>query len=241
MKTTSTLNMFSSSLTLSFIFIFIFLLFSSTYAHSDGHEGWGLQGKYANSFSAVYAFGGSFTDTGNAYLMGRLKGNYAVTCHRSGGRLCNGRLAVDYVSAAFSLPSPQPYLNASKNVNSGGVNFAIAGSTSLQHKYFTNEELTHVIWKGIPMSFQTQTHWFKNFLKEKNCMGKHAGGCKEEFKNALFWVGPMGISDYYSIQGSSVAHQWLTQLSIDEVSKLIQVYIYIHFRICKASCKLIIT
>lgn len=223
-------NMFSSSLTLSSFITSFLLLFFSTCVNGDGQESGGLQGKHGNSFSAVYAFGGSFTDTGNAYIMGRLKGNYGVTCQRSGGRLCNGRLAVDFVSAAFSLPSPQPYLNASKNFNSGaattGVNFAIAGSTSLQHKYFTNEELTHVIWKGIPMTFETQIHWFRNFLKEKNCLGKHAIRCKQEFKNALFWVGPMGISDYYSIQGSSIAHKWLTQLSIEEFTKLIKVHTY---------------
>lgn len=89
-------------------------------------------------FNQIYAFGDSFTDTGNAApttgsgVFNRASNPpYGSTFfHRSTSRYSDGRLVIDFVAHALSLPFLPPYLD--KNVDASyGVNFAVAGSTAI--------------------------------------------------------------------------------------------------------------
>ena len=118
---------------------------------------------YKGCFSKVYAFGGSYTDTGNAYLMGGFQSFIGKIFSMNpfgstGHRQCNGRLVIDFLFDALSMPPLSPYKDSSSNF-SNGANFAIAGSTALSSDFFSRFNIGSpgsLMWKSNPESFQTQ-------------------------------------------------------------------------------------
>nr|XP_009768592.1 PREDICTED: GDSL esterase/lipase At3g48460-like isoform X3 [Nicotiana sylvestris] len=179
---------------------------------------------YIGCFHKVYAFGDSYTDTGNAKLVGGLKVNFTQSTSisaKSKNGLCDGHLVVDFLCDALNLPHLPPFQSTSINFTSG-VNFAIAGSTILPKEKFSMQNITNLFWKGIPLNFQTQIDWFNKLKQQMGCTDKSGKSCKPELENALFWIGSVGVSDYARIQGSSLPTRWLTQQSVDQVSKLIE-------------------
>ncbi|KAG8365973.1 hypothetical protein BUALT_Bualt17G0027800 [Buddleja alternifolia] len=109
-----------------------------------------------------------------------------------------------------------------KNKFNNGLNFAIAGSTVFTGDHFRSKNVSNLIWKGIPMAFQTQMEWFKKYMTEAGCKGGGEGPCKAMMDNALFWLGEMGVVDYGRAQGSSAALQWLREVSVKNVGKLLE-------------------
>ncbi|XP_009614380.2 GDSL esterase/lipase At3g48460-like [Nicotiana tomentosiformis] len=179
---------------------------------------------YIGCFHKVYAFGDSYTDTGNAKLVGDLKVNFTQSTSisaKSKKGLCDGQLVVDFLCDALNLPHLPPFQSTSINFTSG-VNFAIAGSTILPKEKFSMQNITNLFWKGIPLNFQTQIDWFNKLKQQMGCTDKTGKSCKAELENALFWIGSVGVSDYARIQGSSLPTRWLTQQSVDQVSRLIE-------------------
>lgn len=82
----------------------------------------------------VFALGDSNTDTGG---MGAALGSYLplpegrTHFRRSTGRLCDGRLVVDYLCESLNMSYLSPYLEALGSDFSNGANFAIAGAATM--------------------------------------------------------------------------------------------------------------
>ncbi|XP_057948359.1 GDSL esterase/lipase At5g45910-like [Malania oleifera] len=225
----------SKSYSLPLATFILFLSLSSSSAHNKPHIHRPYHAHFScqGSFSKVYAFGDSYTDTGNALRMGGLKsligGFLSHTPFGSSvfnpqkGRLCDGRLVVDFLCEALSLPQLPPYKEFSGNFSSG-VNFAIAGSTCLAAEFFIKKQIAHsLMWKGVPESYSTQINWYDKFLLGMDCKGKDERSCRAEMNNALFWIGAMGVNDYARILGSAISTRWLTDKSVGNVCDLVQV------------------
>ncbi|PIN09529.1 Carboxylesterase [Handroanthus impetiginosus] len=202
------------SLLLAFIFLFWFISPSSAHNNTAHDSSSNLNGNHEGCFSKVYAFGESDTDTGNAHFLGGFVRNSTT-------RLSNGRLVLDFLCEALSLPPIPPYKEPSANFTNG-VNFAIAGSTALSRDYFVKRNVSRLIWKGVPMSFQTQIDWFEKYLVKVGCKGNDKGLCKVDMDNSLFWIGEMGVSDYTSALGSPVSLPWLTEITVKNICKMLK-------------------
>ncbi|KAF5741129.1 anther-specific proline-rich protein APG-like [Tripterygium wilfordii] len=193
---------------------------------------------YQGTFKKVYAFGDSYTDTGNAKLLGGLKSfvtdlisKFASLADPNGGknlpgsRLCNGKLVIDFLCDSLGLPTPPAYKDTSANF-SKGVNFAISGSTGLSGDFFAAHKIAHALmWKAIPETFKTQLDWFTKHLAEVECKGLSDVDCKGSMNNSLFWVGEMGGNDYSRTLGSSISIPWLTEMNIGHVFNLVKTLI----------------
>ncbi|KAF4370532.1 hypothetical protein G4B88_021711 [Cannabis sativa] len=84
----------------------------------------------------------------------------------------DGRLVIDFVAQSLSLPYLPPYKYVKGN-SPNGVNFAVAGSTAIDHEFFVKNNLTLDI---TPQSIQTQLLWFNKYLEENV-------GCKAQDVN----------------------------------------------------------
>nr|XP_019069671.1 GDSL esterase/lipase At3g48460-like isoform X2 [Solanum lycopersicum] len=191
---------------------------NSSPANNNNQDTSTRHNNFVGCFHKVYAFGDSYTDTGNANL---LAGHTSSSSANSNNNLCDGHLMVDFLCDAFNLPHLPPFQNTSANFQAG-ANFAIAGSTILSQDDFSTKKLTNPFWKGLPMNFQTQIDWFSKFKQQIGCTDKNGKNCQAEMENALFWIGSVGVSDYARIQGSSLTSHWLTQQSVFQVSRLIE-------------------
>lgn len=204
----------ASSFSSKIIIIAIFSLLSSS-----------VKGQ-TRPFKKIFAFGDSFTDTGNTKNGNGPSGFGHVEnapygssfFNHSTNRYSDGRLVIDFVAEALSLPYLPPYLH-SKGNDTFGVNFAVAGSTAINHQFFVNNNLT---LDATPQSIQTQLLWFNRYLDSQGCKGV-SSDCKEDFDNTLFWFGEIGVNDYAYTLGSSVSSDTIRKLSISSVSNAIQV------------------
>lgn len=139
--------------------------------------------------------------------------------HHPTNRYSDGRLVIDFVSQALSLPFLPPYRD-SKADKSYGVNFAVAGSTAIIHSFFVENNLTLNI---TPQSLETQLNWFNKFLESKGCNGSSTTReCQAVFDNALIWVGEIGANDYAYTLGSSVSSKTIQDLSIGSVTAFLK-------------------
>ncbi|RVW72037.1 GDSL esterase/lipase [Vitis vinifera] len=164
----SSFKLFSSLSSLTTILILILL--SSLCTASTAPTG-------TNSppFKRIYAFGDSYTDTGNTrsatgpnaftYVSNLPYGS--TFFHHPTNRYSDGRLVIDFVAQALSLPFLPPYRSQKANTSTG-VNFAVAGSTAIPHEFFVKNNLTLDI---TPQSIQTQLIWFNEFLEKQGCRG----------------------------------------------------------------------
>ncbi|KAM0849355.1 hypothetical protein ACQ4PT_053794 [Festuca glaucescens] len=182
------------------------------------------------SFRTVYAFGDSFTDTGNTHsTTGPFSFGYVshppygtTFFHRSTNRYSDGRLVVDFLAAdALRLPSfLPPYLStlssssAAANASSNSVNFAVAGATAIEHEWFVKNNLSFDV---TPHSIMTELGWFDAHLKTRRS--------KEDIGEALFWVGEIGANDYaYSlIMGADkIPRKVIRTMAIDRVTTFLE-------------------
>lgn len=177
-------------------------------------------------FKRIYAFGDSFTDTGNTKSISGPNGfghvsnpPYGSTFfHHPTNRYSDGRLVIDFVAQSLNLPFLPPYLN-NKNA-SQGVNFAVAGSTAINHQFFVKNNLTLDL---TPQSIQTQLLWFNKFLESLGCSATEIECKAAGFDDSLFWVGEIGVNDYAYIVGSSVPGDLIQKLAISSFTGFLQV------------------
>ncbi|PKI66615.1 hypothetical protein CRG98_012957, partial [Punica granatum] len=211
----------SSTLTLT-IFLFALLLSPLCFASSPPSRS--QQGP--RRFKKIYAFGDSFTDTGNT---GNADGPagfghvsnppYGTTFFRHPtNRYSDGRLVIDFVAESLSLPFLPPYRSISKGGDgSHGVDFAVAGSTAINHDFFVKNNLSLAI---TPQSILTQLVWFNQYLEDREgCREAASGGsCASAFKDALVWVGEIGVNDYAYTIASSVPWDTIQKLAVETVT-----------------------
>ncbi|KAG8641681.1 hypothetical protein MANES_12G018101v8, partial [Manihot esculenta] len=181
---------------------------------------------FKGQFTKVFAFGDSFTDTGNAASLEGVKpfGHlpFAKPGNLPGHRMSNGKLLIDFLCEDLGLPSIKAYKDASGNFSSG-ANFAVAGSTCLASKFFTTHKMLHsLMFKQKPENALIQIDWFNNFLLNAECKGLDEAQCKAHLSNCLFWVGALGLSDYARIIGSAIHGKSLTEASVDHVCKILK-------------------
>ncbi|XP_020587850.1 GDSL esterase/lipase At3g48460 [Phalaenopsis equestris] len=178
-------------------------------------------------FSKIYAFGDSFTDTGNTHSS---TGPYAFRSvsnppygttffHHPTNRYSDGRLVIDFLATALSLPFLPPYLNQSSHFSSHGVNFAVAGSTALDHEVFVKHNITLDLKRE---SLGTQLGWFNGYLEEKGCGRVGSMECRSAMEGALFWVGEIGANDYAYSFGSSLSPKAIRQQAVRNVISFLQ-------------------
>ena len=174
-------------------------------------------------FSKIYAFGDSFTDTGNTRsvsgptVFGHVSNSpYGSTFfHHSTNRYSDGRLVIDFIAQTLSLPFLTPYRYLKGNESFHGVNFAVAGSTAINHDFFVRNNLSLNI---TPQSIQTQLLWFNKFLETQGHRGAAA------FDDALFWVGEIGVNDYAYNTGSPIPDDTIRKLGVASVTGVLQVH-----------------
>lgn len=200
-----------------FLFLFFFILISLPPSSSA-----------KLSFSKIFAFGDSYTDTGNTrsgtgpYSYGYVSNlPYGTTFfHHSTNRYSDGRLVIDFIATNLSLPFLSPYLRRNSDF-SHGVNFAVAGSTALDHSFFVDNNITIAI---TPQSLQTQLEWFAEYLAKSGCQGR-SKQCHEKFADALFWIGEIGANDYAYSFASSVSPNVVQDLVLKNVFKFLEVFL----------------
>lgn len=190
-------------------------------------------------FNKIYAFGDSYTDTGNTNTASNTGPNgftyvsnlpYGKTFfHHPTNRYSDGRLVIDFITESLQLPYLQPYLKPNANTSSG-INYAVAGSTAIRHVFFVKNNLTFDI---TPQSLQTQLDWFNKTLEGQKC--KSAISTPEEcttvFRDALVWVGEIGANDYAYTLGSTVTSDTIQRRAIRSVTRFIEVMLYFIFLI----------
>ncbi|KAJ6760844.1 LIPASE/HYDROLASE FAMILY PROTEIN putative EXPRESSED-RELATED [Salix purpurea] len=210
--------MVSPSTYFSFV---VFFLCSSNFAFTTAAQ-------TTSPFKKIYAFGDSFTDTGNTRSVSGPAGFGHVSSlpygstffHHPTNRYSDGRLVIDFVTETLLLPYLPPYLGHKGNA-SHGVNFAVAGSTAINHAFFVKNNLT---MDQTPQSIQTQLIWFNKFLASQGCNGSVSSSpeCKAVFDDALIWVGEIGVNDYAYIIGSSVSSDRIRELAISSKTRFLQ-------------------
>jgi phospholipase/lecithinase/hemolysin len=182
-------------------------------------------------FRTVYAFGDSFTDTGNTrsttgpYSFGYVSSPpYGATFfHRSTNRYSDGRLVVDFLAEALALPSYlPPYLavsvsnaNANATAAGAGVNFAVAGATAIEHDFFARNNLSIDV---TPQSIMTQLGWFDAHLLRSSSSAAAAA-------DALFWVGEIGANDYaYTVVArDTIPPKLVRTMAVQRVTAFVEV------------------
>ncbi|KAK4486129.1 hypothetical protein RD792_008797 [Penstemon davidsonii] len=200
--------------------ILILFTFNSLYAKATNPP--------PSIFKTIYAFGDSYTDTGNTQsetgpsgFMFVSKLPYGRTFfHHPTNRYSDGRLVIDFVAQSLSMPFLAPYLNQ-KADKSHGMNFAVGGSTAIIHSFFVRNNMTTNI---TPQSLQTQLGWFNEYLESNGCKDSTttAKECGAVFNEALIWVGEIGANDYAYSLGSSVPRTQIQQLAINSVTGFLQ-------------------
>ncbi|XP_021299180.1 GDSL esterase/lipase At5g14450-like [Herrania umbratica] len=83
------------------------------------------------NFKAIYNFGDSNSDTGaiSAAIFPRQWPNGETFFHKPAGRVCDGRLMIDFIAERLGLPFLSAYLDAIGSDFRQGANFASGGST----------------------------------------------------------------------------------------------------------------
>ncbi|KAH6805070.1 hypothetical protein C2S51_029901 [Perilla frutescens var. frutescens] len=200
---------------------YIFILLTSSHASCSA----------ASPFKKIYAFGDSYTDTGNTKTStGPTAFNYVsnppygVTFfHHPTNRYSDGRIVVDFVAEALSLPFGPPYRNP-KADRSHGVNFAVGGATAIRHGFFVKNNISFNL---VPQSLQTQLVWFNKILANEGCKDSHSTPteCKAALGDALIWVGEIGANDYTSTLGSSISSKTIQFHALTSVAGFLQALI----------------
>ncbi|KAM6570195.1 hypothetical protein CsatB_018180 [Cannabis sativa] len=177
-------------------------------------------------FKKIYAFGDSFTDTGNTRSVpgqgGFLHGSnppYGMTFfHHPTNRYSDGRLVIDFVAQSLSLPYLPPYKYVKGN-SPNGVNFAVAGSTAIDHEFFVKNNLTLDV---TPQSIQTQLLWFDKYLEENvGCKAQDVKCRVADIENSLFWVGEIGANDYAYTFGSTLSSDTIRKLAMSSYTQFL--------------------
>ncbi|WJX34460.1 acetylajmaline esterase [Trifolium repens] len=131
---------------------------------------------------------------------------------KSSGRTCINRVLNSKNSILTDEAYGLPFLTALQNLTRDqdikkGVNFAFAGSSALEYKFFTQHAVTP---PATSNSLSVQLSWFKE-LKPSLCKSKEE--CDAYFKKSLFLVGEIG--------GNDILSHVLTNKPVIEIRKIV--------------------
>ncbi|XP_078171836.1 GDSL esterase/lipase LIP-4-like [Carex rostrata] len=140
----------------------------------------------------VFNFGDSNSDTGGVvaglgYRFPLPEGR--VFFHRGTGRLCDGRLVIDFLCESLNTTYLSPYLEALNSNFSNGANFAISGSSTLP--------------RNVPFALFIQIEQFLHFKSRSlDLIDQGVTGLfgEEAFRNALYTmdIGQNDLSGAFS-------------------------------------------
>ncbi|KAJ0885056.1 putative alpha-L-fucosidase [Helianthus annuus] len=136
------------------------------------------------NFPAVFNVGDSGSDTGALLSMfgepAAPPPNGETFFHSSAGRVCDGRLLIDFIAEGVGVPYLSAFLDSMGTNFTHGANFATVGST-------IRRQNTTIFQSGYsPISLDIQYAQFSNFLKRSQIIRRKGGVFKnlfpEEFK-----------------------------------------------------------
>ncbi|CAO2186244.1 unnamed protein product [Urochloa humidicola] len=176
-------------------------------------------------YESIFAFGDSFTDTGNnpavfasySVFDPAMRPPYGSTFFGfPTGRNCDGRLAIDFIAEGLGLPVVPPFL-AHDGSFRRGANFAVGGATAIDAAFYHAGEPPGASKFPFNTSIGVQMQWFES-LKPSLCSTTQE--CREFFGRSLFFIGELGYNDYsFSLtQGKSV--QQLRSLVLDVIKTI---------------------
>ncbi|KAL5729118.1 hypothetical protein ACHQM5_002111 [Ranunculus cassubicifolius] len=168
-------------------------------------------------FSKIYAFGDSYTATNTKASL-----PYGITFfHHSSNRLSDGCLVIDFVAEALSLPYIPAYRDKKDPDISHGVNFAVAGATTLDHGFYVRNSIT---LRFESWYIRNELVCSAKFLKSHGCGKKNyrKKGAYTLMDDALFWIGQIGANDYAYTFGYSVSSAMVQDLAVKSVTSVLQ-------------------
>ncbi|CAO2173792.1 unnamed protein product [Urochloa humidicola] len=156
----------------------------------------------------VFAFGDSNTDTGGiaaglGYYYPLPEGR--AFFRRATGRLCDGRLVIDYLCESLNMSYLSPYLEALGTDFTGGANFAISGSSTLP--------------RNVPFSLHVQVQQFLHFKQRSFELVAHGGSAPVDtdgFRNALYLI-DIGQNDLSAAFGSGAPYDDIVSQKIPAI------------------------
>ncbi|WOL10308.1 GDSL esterase/lipase [Canna indica] len=155
------------------------------------------------SYSAIFSFGDSLTDTGNSAYFSRgddvaKRIPYGETYfHRPSGRYSDGRIVLDFIAQAMGLPLVPPYeAGHGSDDFARGANFAVGGGCALSNTFYEK--------KGFNLSREdhslvTQLKWFQQLLATFSSSSSVLTSSTEILNNSLFVMGEIGVNDYHNL------------------------------------------
>ncbi|KAM0838626.1 hypothetical protein ACQ4PT_060852 [Festuca glaucescens] len=154
-------------------------------------------GSSASCYKRIFTFGDSIIDTGN--FMESIGHNpspikeppYGMTFfHHPTGRICDGRVLIDFYAEALGLPLIPPNLpHENSGLFPGGANFAVFAATALPPEYFRYK------WNlTVPGSacLSKQIGWFQEMLHRL----APGNATKTVLSESLIALGEIGGNDY---------------------------------------------
>ncbi|XP_042460542.1 GDSL esterase/lipase At1g28600-like [Zingiber officinale] len=158
-----------------------------------------LEAHQASScFSAIFSFGDSLQDTGNAahmFVNSALSNPpYGTTYfHKATGRYCDGRIILDFIAESLGLPFVPPFLVGGDF--SKGANFAFGGAVAVKSNPNWNNTLPD------------QIQWFQKFVQTDPLFRD-----PNFLANSLIMMGEIGGNDYNAGLGKGLPYNQLIQI-----------------------------
>ncbi|TVU39093.1 hypothetical protein EJB05_12497, partial [Eragrostis curvula] len=152
-----------------------------------------------NCYKRIFSLGDSIIDSGNyVHSVGNSSSKYKEAPYgmtyfkHATGRMCDGRVLIDFYAQALQLPLIPPNLpeNAS-GLFAHGANFAVLGATALPPSIY--KVLNHSV--STPWCLGVQYGWFDHMLK-RIAPGDDAR--RRLLEESLIVLGEIGSSDYIS-------------------------------------------
>ncbi|KAF7022988.1 hypothetical protein CFC21_035606 [Triticum aestivum] len=178
----------------------------------------------ASCYKRIFAFGDSIIDTGNfVYSTGSAPNAlkefpYGMTFfHHPTGRVCDGRVLLDFYAQALGLPLVQPSLPEQRwGQCTFGANFAVFAATALPPEYFQRRGLS------IPGSANLgmQMGWFKEVV-QRIAPGP---GARRLLGESLIILGEIGGNDYnFWLLNNNKTRETAYQFIPDVVNRIISI------------------
>ncbi|XP_075659146.1 GDSL esterase/lipase At3g26430-like [Castanea sativa] len=123
------------------------------------------------SFPAIFNFGASNADTGGySALFGQVPPpNGETYFHTPSGRICDGRLVIDFIAENFGLPYLSAFLDSVGSNFSHGANFATVASS------IGPQDMPIALGGNSPISLDVQFAQFSDFHRRSQILRKQGG------------------------------------------------------------------